>query len=249
MARGCTTELRALRTLSSVTCGPRRRRAGMQGLPHARTVGRARHERADGLECSEFRHGRFARMGTFAQHAEALEAVGLWSRRCRRRTWSSARRNWELWSKGADDEVTRQRSARDVGWHHNIGLGTPHRGHLSQGPAQSTHCPRRFATPSGLARVEIEDVRDLSSTEVLVLKDGFHLEGRGSGAAVTTPFGAVHRNPRWTRRAAEDSGRTRSRPSKPWGCGSHCRIILHRARARCSVRSRFTAGVFGTAGQ
>jgi hypothetical protein len=41
-----------------------------------------------------------------------------------------------------------------------------------------------------VARVEVEDVRDLSSTEVLVL-GSLHLEGRGSGAPVTTPFGAV----------------------------------------------------------
>jgi hypothetical protein len=40
-----------------------------------------------------------------------------------------------------------------------------------------------------VARVEIEDVRDLSSTEVLFL-GSLHLEGRGSGAAVTNPFGA-----------------------------------------------------------
>jgi hypothetical protein len=42
----------------------------------------------------------------------------------------------------------------------------------------------------GVARVEIEDVRDLSSTEVLTL-GSLHLEGRGSGAPVTTPFGAL----------------------------------------------------------
>jgi hypothetical protein len=42
----------------------------------------------------------------------------------------------------------------------------------------------------GAIRVEIEEVRDLSPTEVLTLGT-LHLEGRGSGAAVATPFGAV----------------------------------------------------------
>jgi ketosteroid isomerase-like protein len=38
-----------------------------------------------------------------------------------------ARRTWELWSQGADDEVAR-RLAPDVEWHHQIGLGTPAEG-------------------------------------------------------------------------------------------------------------------------
>ena len=38
-----------------------------------------------------------------------------------------ARRNWELWSKGADDEVAR-RLAPDVEWQHQIGLGSPMEG-------------------------------------------------------------------------------------------------------------------------
>ena len=61
------------------------------------------------------------------------------------------RRNWELASQEADDEVG-SHLAPDVEWHHNVGLGTP--------------------------------------MEVLSL--GYlHVEGRGSGAAATTPFGAV----------------------------------------------------------
>jgi ketosteroid isomerase-like protein len=34
------------------------------------------------------------------------------------------RRTWELWSRGADDEISRQ-LAPDVEWHHNVGLGSP----------------------------------------------------------------------------------------------------------------------------
>ena len=35
-----------------------------------------------------------------------------------------ARRNWELWSRGADDEAFRTLPP-NAEWHHNIGLGTP----------------------------------------------------------------------------------------------------------------------------
>ena len=99
-----------------------------------------------------------------------------------------ARRNWELWSKGADDEVARQ-LAPDVEWHHNIGLGTPLEG-IYRGREQVLELSTAIRESFGLASVEIGDVRELSSTEVLVL-GSLHLEGRGSGAAVTTPFGAV----------------------------------------------------------
>jgi ketosteroid isomerase-like protein len=99
-----------------------------------------------------------------------------------------ARRNWELWSRGADDEVVRQ-LAPDVEWHHQIGLGTPLEG-IYRGREQVLELSAAFRDSFAVARVEVEDVRDLSSTEVLVL-GSLHLEGRGSGAAVTTPFGAV----------------------------------------------------------
>jgi ketosteroid isomerase-like protein len=99
-----------------------------------------------------------------------------------------ARRNWELWSKGADDEVVRQ-LAPDVEWHHQIGLGTPLEG-IYRGREEVLELSTAFRDSFAVARVEIEDVRDLSSTEVLVL-GSLHLEGRGSGAPVTTPFGAV----------------------------------------------------------
>jgi ketosteroid isomerase-like protein len=99
-----------------------------------------------------------------------------------------ARRNWELWSKGADDEVVRQ-LAPDVEWHHQIGLGTPLEG-IYRGREEVLELSAALRDSFAVARVEIEDVRDLSSTEVLVL-GSLHLEGRGSGAPVTTPFGAV----------------------------------------------------------
>jgi ketosteroid isomerase-like protein len=99
-----------------------------------------------------------------------------------------ARRTWELWSTGADDEVAR-RLAPDVEWHHNIGLGSPMEG-IYRGREEVLELFRAIRESFGLARVEIEDVRDLSCTQVLIL-GSLHLEGRGSGAAVTTPFGAV----------------------------------------------------------
>jgi ketosteroid isomerase-like protein len=99
-----------------------------------------------------------------------------------------ARRTWELWSKGADDEVARQ-LAPHVEWHHQIGLGTPQEG-IYRGREQVLELSAAFRDSFDVARVELEDVRDLSSTEVLTL-GRLHLEGRGSGAAVTTPFGAV----------------------------------------------------------
>ncbi len=99
-----------------------------------------------------------------------------------------ARRNWELWSQGADDEAFRT-LAPDAEWHHNIGLGTPLEG-VYRGREDVLELSTTIRDSFGVARVEIEDVRDLSPTEVLTL-GRLHLEGRGSGAAVTTPFGAV----------------------------------------------------------
>ena len=99
-----------------------------------------------------------------------------------------ARRNWELWNQGADDELMRQ-LAPDVEWHHNIGLGTPLEG-IYRGREEALKLSTTIRDSFGVARVELEDVRDLSPTEVLTLGT-MHLEGRGSGAAVTTPFGAV----------------------------------------------------------
>jgi len=99
-----------------------------------------------------------------------------------------ARRNWELWSQGADDEIART-LAPDVEWHHNIGLGTPLEG-IYRGREEVLELSMTIRDSFGVARVEIEDVRDVSPTEVLTLGT-LHLEGRGSGAAVMTPFGAV----------------------------------------------------------
>ena len=99
-----------------------------------------------------------------------------------------ARRTWELWSQGADDEVAR-RLAPDVEWHHQIGLGTPAEG-IYRGREEVLELSTTIRDSFGVIRVEIEEVRDLFPTQVLTLGT-LHLEGRGSGAAVTTPFGAV----------------------------------------------------------
>ena len=74
-------------------------------------------------------------------------------------------------------------------WHHQIGLGTPLEG-IYRGREEVLELSAAFRDAFDVAGVELEDVRDLSSTEVLVLGH-LHLEGRGSGAPVTTPFGAV----------------------------------------------------------
>ena len=100
-----------------------------------------------------------------------------------------ARRAWELWNQGAADDEIARRLAPDVEWHDQIGLGTPAEG-IYRGREEVLKLSATLRDSFGVARVEIEDVRDLTPTEVLVLGT-MHLEGRGSGAAVTTPFGAV----------------------------------------------------------
>lgn len=99
-----------------------------------------------------------------------------------------ARRNFELWNQGADDEVARQ-LAPDVEWHHNVGLGTPLEG-IYRGREAVLELFTAIRDSFGVASFEVEEVRHVSSSEVLVL-GRLRVEGRGSGAAVTTPFGAV----------------------------------------------------------
>jgi ketosteroid isomerase-like protein len=100
----------------------------------------------------------------------------------------TVRRNFELWDRGADDELARQ-IAPDVEWLHNVGLGTPLEG-IYRGRAQVLELFNAIRDSFGVAIYELEEVRELSSTEVLAL-GRLHLEGKGSGAAVATPFGAV----------------------------------------------------------
>ncbi len=97
-------------------------------------------------------------------------------------------RTWELWTQGADDEVARL-LAHDVEWHHNVGLGTPLEG-VYHGREEVLELFKAIRDSFGVARFEIDEVRELGSTEVLVL-GRLNVEGRGSGAAVTTSFGAV----------------------------------------------------------
>lgn len=99
-----------------------------------------------------------------------------------------ARRTWGLWGEGADDELAR-RLAPDVEWHHNVGLGTPLEG-VYRGREEVLELFAAIRDSFGVASFDLEEVRELSATEVLVL-GLLHVEGRGSGAAVTTPFGAV----------------------------------------------------------
>ena len=99
-----------------------------------------------------------------------------------------ARQDFELVSQGADDEVAR-RLAPDVEWHHNIGLGTPMEG-IYHGREEVLALFRTLRESFGMVEFDLEEVRDLSSCEVLSL--GYlHVEGRGSGAAAASTFGAV----------------------------------------------------------
>ena len=101
---------------------------------------------------------------------------------------ATTRRNFDLWSRGADDELARQ-LAPDVEWHHNVGMGTPLEG-IYRGRGQVLELFNAIRDSFGEAQFELEELRELSSTEVLAL-GRLQLEGRGSGAAVATPFGAV----------------------------------------------------------
>jgi ketosteroid isomerase-like protein len=101
---------------------------------------------------------------------------------------ATVRRNFELWDRRADDELARQ-IAPDVEWHHNVGVGTPLEG-IYRGRAQVLELFGAIRDSFGVAIYEVEEVRELSSTEVLAL-GRIQLEGKGSGVAVATPFGAV----------------------------------------------------------
>lgn len=99
-----------------------------------------------------------------------------------------ARRNFELWNEGADDEVARQ-LAPDGEWHHQLGLGTPLEG-IYRGREEVLGLFTAIRDSFGMASFEVDEVRQLSATEVLVL-GRLRVEGRGSGASVSTPFGTV----------------------------------------------------------
>ena len=98
------------------------------------------------------------------------------------------RRTFELWDRGADEELARQ-MAPDVEWHHNVGMGTPAEG-VYRGREQVLEMFEAIRESFGVAQFELEEVCAISSTEVLAL-GRLHLKGRGSGAPATTSFGAV----------------------------------------------------------
>jgi ketosteroid isomerase-like protein len=99
-----------------------------------------------------------------------------------------ARRNWELASQGTDDEIVRT-FAPDVEWHHNVGLGTPLES-VYPGREEVLKLLAAVRESFGVVGFEVEEVRDVSGTEVLTL-GRLLVEGRGSGAAVSTFFGAI----------------------------------------------------------
>jgi len=98
-----------------------------------------------------------------------------------------ARRYWALWSTGSGDEIARQ-LAPDVEWHHNVALGTP---------LEGTYTGRKevLELSAAMRLVRCGACRSRGRARPLLHRSpglgSLHLEGRGSGAAVTTPFGAV----------------------------------------------------------
>jgi ketosteroid isomerase-like protein len=99
-----------------------------------------------------------------------------------------ARRTLALWNERADQEVARQ-LAPDIEWHHNVGLGTPLEG-IYRGREEVLALFTAIRDSFGVARFEVDEARRLSASEVLVL-GRLYVEGRDSGAAVSTSFGAV----------------------------------------------------------
>jgi hypothetical protein len=125
----------------------------------------------------------------------------VWVRSCRpslasRRYWAHmsrdivelARRTLALWNDRADQELARQ-LAPYIEWHHNVGLGTPLEG-IYRGREEVLELFTAIRDSFGIARFEVDEARRLSASEVLLLGRLF-VEGRDSGAAVSTPFGAV----------------------------------------------------------
>jgi ketosteroid isomerase-like protein len=104
-----------------------------------------------------------------------------------------ARRSWELASQGADDEVARY-LAPDVEWHRNIGLGTPMEG-TYHGRDEVLAFVRALRESFGTLRFEVEEVRELSSGEVLSFGQ-VHAEGRGSGATMSPEHAPSSARPR-----------------------------------------------------
>jgi ketosteroid isomerase-like protein len=135
------------------------------------------------LEGAQIAEARF-----FWKWEDALEAAGLPEEETSLANLELVRRNFDLWSRGADDEFVRQ-VAPDVEWHHNVGVGSPLEG-LYRGRREVLELFNAIRDSFGVAHFELEELRELSATEVLAL-GRLHLEGRGSGAAVATPFGAV----------------------------------------------------------
>jgi ketosteroid isomerase-like protein len=98
------------------------------------------------------------------------------------------RQSFELVNQGADEAFARY-LAPDVEWQHNVGLGTLLEG-IYRGREEVLAFFKATRESFGTLRLEVDDVRALSPAEVLVLGT-MHVEGRGSGAAASTPFGAV----------------------------------------------------------
>ncbi len=98
-----------------------------------------------------------------------------------------AGRSMEAFSDG-DYEAALGYFAPDAEWEHNLGLGTPMEG-TYRGHAEVRQLWDRLLEAFEDARFEIEDVRDLGD-EVLIL-GRLSTRGRGSGAAVDTPFGVI----------------------------------------------------------
>ena len=98
-----------------------------------------------------------------------------------------ARRSLDAFNAG-DYDAALGFLAPDVEWEHNIGLATPMEG-TYRGRAQVRELWDRILEAFEDAHFEVDEVRDIGD-EVLVL-GRLSTRGRGSGAAVGTPFGSV----------------------------------------------------------
>jgi ketosteroid isomerase-like protein len=98
-----------------------------------------------------------------------------------------ARRSLDAFNAG-DYDAALGFLAPDVEWEHNIGLATPMEG-TYRGRAEVRQLWDRILEAFEDAHFEVDDGRDLGD-EVLVL-GRLSTRGRGSGAAVATPFGSI----------------------------------------------------------
>jgi ketosteroid isomerase-like protein len=119
------------------------------------------------------------------------------------------RRNFELWSEGADDELA-HRLAPDVEWRHNIGAGTPLEG-IYRGRAEVLELFDAIRDSFGVARFELEELRrpvPNRGPRSRPASSGGQRQRRGGKYALRSRGGGH----RWTRDTAAVLDRPEQRP-------------------------------------